>query len=642
MCGLAGFIDQGTEGAEAQARLASMLSRIAHRGPDDEGVWIDGPLAIGHRRLSIVDLSPLGHQPMISASGRYVIAFNGEIYNHTELRSALARSGAQFKGHSDTEVLLTLIERDGLPAALAHCVGMFAIAAWDRRRRVLHLARDRFGEKPLYYGWCGRTFLFGSQLRALAVHPAFDNMLDAESVRDVVQRGYVAPDRSIYRQLRQVAPGTCVSLRAAASAGSSPLARTYWDPVAVARDGAQRPFAGSFHEATTELERRLRDAVVLQLQADVPVGAFLSGGVDSSVVTALMCHASRSRVRSYSIGFQRASHNEAEHAKAVAEHLGTDHTEWYVDEAEAECLVPTLADIYDEPLADASQIPTLVLARLVRRDVTVALSGDGGDEVFGGYPKYGRGEALWHLPARRSLGAMARLADRVLAPALRHVMPTAASQRVPWHRINTAAALCGARTPETLADLLETLNRDASGFLAPALRAQVTAPTRRPAVLASYRREAMLRDIQAYLPGDILTKVDRATMSASLESRAPLLDHRLYEFAVTLPDTHLFDGTAGKRILRALLYRLVPREIVDRPKSGFMAPLPDWLRGGLKPWASDMLRTASAARVLDVNRCRRLLDLHCQGHHDLSSRVWPLVTLAAWSHRHLQRGAGST
>ncbi len=626
----------------ARESLVRMLARIDHRGPDDEGLWIEGPVALGHRRLSIVDLSPLGHQPMVSATGRYVVAFNGEIYNHAELRAVLARSGTPFKGHSDTEVLLALIERDGLPAALAHCVGMFAIVAWDRHQRVLHLARDRFGEKPLYYGWCGHAFLFGSELRALAAHPAFDDSLDAVSALGVVQHGYVAPDRSIYRHLRQVAPGTCLSLPAAMPAASLPPPHIYWDPVAVARHGAEQPFAGTFEDAMAELERRLRDAVALQVQADVPVGAFLSGGVDSSLVTALMCQASGTRVRSYSIGFSRASHNEAEHAKAVARHLGTEHTEWYVDEDEAERLVPKLADIYDEPLADASQIPTLVLARLVRRDVKVALSGDGADEVFGGYPKYARGERLWHTPGRLALGLLARLVDRQLSPALRRALPATVGRRVPWHRINTAAALYGARSPAALADLLGTLNREASSFLAPALRAEMDTRACRPATLARYRREAMLRDIQTYLPGDILTKVDRATMSASLESRAPLLDHRLFEFAATLPDTYLFEGGAGKRILRALLYRLVPRALVDRPKSGFMAPLSDWLRGGLKPWAYDVLATPSAARVLDVDRCRGLLDLHCQGHHDLSSRVWPLLTLAAWAHRHLPRGAQPT
>lgn len=629
MCGIAGFIDtRAADEAHQRATLQRMLTRIAHRGPDDSGVWIEGPVALGHRRLAIVDLSPLGHQPMSSPSGRYAMVYNGEIYNHGRLRIELERSGVRFRGHSDSEVLLALIERDGLAAALRLCVGMFAIALWDRQLHQLQLARDRFGEKPLYFGWCGGTLLFGSELKALRAHEQFDPTLDAASACSVLQRGYVAADRSIHRSIRQVAPATCVTIPLAAGAAGLSVVH-YWDPVAIAEHGRQHVFTGSFDDAVDELQRLLQDAVSMQLQADVPVGSFLSGGVDSSVVTALMVKASRSTVSSYSIGFHLASHNEAEHAKAVAAHLGTRHTEWYVSEGEAQQVVPTLARYYDEPLADASQIPTLALARLVRKDVTVALSGDGADEVFGGYPKYRRGDALWAARSpRRALAT--RLADTCVAPLARRLLPGRLAARVPWHRLSTAAALYAASSPQELAELLGTLNRDAAQFLAPALRDQAGFAAPALPAWGSYRRSAMLGDILTYLPGDILAKVDRATMSVALEGRAPLLDHRIFELAATLPEDYLFDEGGGKRVLRALLYRLVPQALVDRPKSGFSAPLSSWLRGGLRSWAYDVVNCDAATQTLDVKRCKALLDLHCQGRHDLSSRVWPIVTLAAW------------
>jgi asparagine synthase (glutamine-hydrolysing) len=638
MCGLAGFFDSRLERPAAEVQLRRMLARLTHRGPDDEGEWHEGPLAIGHRRLAIVDLSPLGHQPMASANGRFVIAFNGEIYNHFELRQQLAIEGTLFRGHSDTEVLLGLIERKGLAGALRLCIGMFAIVLWDRHESVLHLARDRFGEKPLYFGWSRGAFLFGSELKALKASSSFDSSVDPETVERVLQRGYVPPTKSIYRAFGQVPPGTCISIALSVPTSNSSAEQKlerFWDPLEQSEVGRQKPFSGSVDNAVDALEGHLRQAVALQLQADVPVGALLSGGVDSSITTALMCALAPARVRSYSIGFHRNDLNEAEYAKAVATYLGTDHTEWYVDESEALSVVPELSGIYDEPLADASQIPTLILARLVRQDVTVALSGDGADEIFGGYPKYLRGLNTWETPGRRSMRTLAGFLDRHVAGSLKRMLPAELSRSIPWHRLDTAALLYGSASPAEMAERVGTLNHHASEYvskhLVPAARLEFDDAQMDPHL--SYRRMAMLADVRGFLPGDILTKVDRATMAASLESRAPFLDHRIFAFAASLPESFLFDVHGGKSILRKLLYRLVPRHLVDRPKAGFSAPLGDWLRTSLKVWAYDVLDSRAASEVLAVEKCRALLALHCEGHHDLSARLWPMLSVAAWAQR---------
>ena len=635
MCGLAGFYDAKRNPDRAANDLRRMLSRIGHRGPDDEGIWQDGPLSIGHRRLSIVDLSPLGHQPMTSASGRFIVALNGEIYNHATLRAQFANAGTRFRGHSDTEVLLCLVERDGLSKALQQCVGMFAIVLWDRRDRVLHLARDRFGEKPLYFGWSRGVFLFGSELKALAANDAFDNAVDPDSVTNVLRRGHVTPTRSIYLAYRQIAPGTSLSLTAQElnrGSGAQPKVEEFWSPTAQMEFGRRETFSGSLADATDCLDALLRRAVGEQLQADVPVGALLSGGVDSSITTALMCAEARHQVRSYSIGF-RAGFDEAVHAKAVAAHLGTDHTEWYVDDAEALEVVREISGVYDEPLADSSQIPTLILARLVRQDVTVALSGDGADEQFGGYPKYNRGMHAWERRGRHSIGVAADFSNRYVAGVVKRWVPDGLSSRIPWHRLDTASSLYGSASPQDMAARMGTLNHHAADFLSAPLRAEHRSMGQTPATLSdlSYRRMAMLKDMTDYLPADILTKVDRATMAASLESRAPFLDHRIFEFASTLPESFLFDEGGGKAILRSLLYRMVPRHLVDRPKAGFSAPLGHWLRGSLRTWALDLFGSQAAAQILDVDRCRSLLDLHTEGRHDLSARIWPMLSVAAWA-----------
>ena len=630
MCGIAGFFNSAGLGSEADGRLQRMLSSIRHRGPDDQGTWLEGGVALGHRRLSIVDLSPLGHQPMASSSGRYVIVFNGEIYNHQALRGELQDRGAFFRGHSDTETLLALIEAVGFESALKRCIGMFAIALWDRQRRTLMLARDRLGEKPLYFVQRGSLVAFASELKAMRTLPDIGFSVNAEAVHDILSYGYIRDARSIIDGVQQVAPGQICEF---AADGASLRQRNwaYWSAHAAAVAGFQHSFSGSFDEAIKSVTELLGDAVKLQMQADVPLGAFLSGGIDSSLVVALMQRQASQAVRTYSIGFHDQALDEASYAKAVAAHLGTQHTEWYVDESEVLNLVPGLANYYDEPMADPSQLPTLILARLTRKDVTVALSGDGADELFGGYPKYWRGARQFHRPGRRALGAAAHVMnDWVTKPAMRHLPP---SMTNPWplHRVEGVASLFSAGTRQVFIDQLNRLNRGALDFMPAKLRTIVRhTPPSLIGEQLSMRREAMLVDAMNYLPGDILVKVDRATMQASLESRAPFLDHRLFEFAATLPDSYLFGNNQGKTVLRSALARLLPLHLIDRPKAGFSPPIGRWLRGSLKDWAQSLLADRATADVLDVNACQHLLARHCETQFDLSARLWPMLSIANW------------
>lgn len=634
MCGIAGiFSPLGDDSTRREAIGRDMAARLRHRGPDGEGFWSDETMLLLHRRLSIVELSPLGAQPMVSQSGRYALSFNGEIYNFVALRDDLVAVGHQFRGHSDTEVLLALIDRHGLADALKLCVGMFAIALWDRRDRRLSLARDRMGEKPLYYGWCGQSLAFGSELKALLAHPEFDATSSSVSIAEVLSGGYIDPSHSIYASVRQVTPGTIITWVAARSKGTiyDGDVEVYWDPAEIAESGTDNPFVGSLDAAADALHDCLANAVKLQSRADVSVGVFLSGGVDSSLITSMMVALAPDQVRSYSIGFLNERYNEAVAARAVATHLGTQHTERYVSENEALILVPEMIGIYDEPFADSSQIPTTILSQLTRNDVTVALSGDGADELLGGYDKYARGDVMWHRRSRRIASLMLAGADRSLAPLIPAAKRSRIGHRVPWHSLSAAADLYAERDRPGFIRSIGMLNRRAETFMAD--------PTARRAVRSlpnsggnlSYRRAAMLDDVGFYLPGDILTKVDRATMSASLESRAPFLDHRVVELCARFPDALLFNGQESKSVARHLLYRLVPRPLVDRPKAGFMVPLGTWLRGDLQAWAQDLLASSAAASVLDTKRCKALLDQHCRGPHDLSARLWPMISVAAWA-----------
>lgn len=635
MCGIVGiFSPEGDDPSRREVIGREMIACLAHRGPDGDGLWSDEHVLLAHRRLAIVELSPLGAQPMASDSGRYILSFNGEIYNFAALGDELVAEGHVFRGHSDTEVLLALIDRFGLAMALTKCIGMFAIALWDRRDRKLSLARDRMGEKPLYYGWCGTSLAFGSELKALAIHPEFDRTPSPASLAEVLANGYVDPAHSIYAAVRQVGPGTILSWqpgRSDLSASRNPQKHMYWDREHVAKDGLTNPFTGSIDDAADALHASLADSVALQSRADVPVGVFLSGGVDSSLITALMVMHAPGQVRSYSIGFLSKQYDEAVAARAVAAHLQTEHRERYVDEQEALALVPKLAGIYDEPFADSSQIPMVILSHLAREDVTVALSGDGADELLGGYDKYRRGNRLWNRPTRRLVAPLLRGADRIVTPIVQRAASAETRRRVPWHSLSSAADLYAEGKRDGFIRSLGMLNRRSPMFMADLAPLQDQRDPAMETASFSYERAAMLDDIQSYLPGDILTKVDRATMAASLESRAPFLDHRVVELSASFPDALLFDENGGKRVARHLLYRHVPRQLVDRPKAGFMVPLGAWLRGELQPWARDLLASSAAATVIDTKRSSALLDQHCLGPHDLSARIWPLLSVAAWA-----------
>lgn len=630
MCGIAGLFYGKSLPNDIKPVLGRMLSSIQHRGPDDQGEWFDDHVALGHRRLSIVDLSPLGHQPMLSSSGRYMLVYNGEIYNHMSLRKELEQRGGSFRGYSDTETLLAMIEYMGLEAALRRCIGMFAIALWDRECQTLTLARDRMGEKPLYFSHAGSLVAFASELKALRVVPGIGFSVNANAVRDVLSNGFISNNLSILSGVGQVRPGELIEFRYEAGALSLRESQ-FWSASETVLNAVQNPFQGSFEDSVTAVTQLLSDAVGLQMQADVPLGAFLSGGIDSSLIVALMQKQAKVPVRTYSIGFHDKALDEASFARAVAMQLGTQHTEWYVSESEVLSLVPELSRTYDEPLADPSQLPTLVLAKLTRNDVTVALSGDGADELFGGYPKYWNGPALYQRPGRRLIGAGANAFNELIGrPALR-ALPAAWMRRLPLHRVESMALLFSAGSQHEFIERFNQLNRGAQTYLSPGLRDSLSSlevPSWTGQL--SLQREAMLTDAMNYLPGDILVKVDRATMQASLESRAPFLDHRVFEFAATLPPDYLYGHASGKRILREALSRLVPRELIDRPKAGFTPPIGRWLRGGLKDWAHSLLSDSQTEDLLDVRACRRLLNLHCDSQFDLSARLWPILSIADW------------
>ncbi len=643
MCGIAGFIDLSRSPAENAARLEAMLACIVHRGPDDHGAWVEDGVALGFRRLSIVDLSAAGHQPMISASGRLVMIFNGEIYNYPALRDGLTAAGLVFRGHSDTEVLLELIEREGLEAALSRCVGMFALAVWDRKERVLSVARDRAGEKPLYYAHSGNRFVFASELRAMEAHPDVPREVDREAVAGLLRYGFIPGQHSIYRGVAKLPHAHILRLDFGAAGardgtGTARLElREYWSHRAAMAAGARQPFRGGFEAACDRLEELLSDAVRMQMQADVPLGAFLSGGIDSSVVVAMMQAHASSPVKTFSIGFDDPTFDEADHARAVAAHLGTEHHEMLVTDREAMDTVPHLPDICDEPFADSSLIPTYHVARIARQYVTVSLSGDGGDELFGGYHKYRLGTRLDRLPARGTLaGLMAWLPTGAIERTAA-LAGEGARRKFARHRFATVRSLLAAPGDVGLAEALVAMNLAESDLTAPRVEAQRIGLRGANAHAGgrSYLEGAMLLDRDGYLPDDVLVKVDRATMAVSLESRAPLLDHRIIEFAASLPIEFLVQGGVTKRVLRAVLHRRVPKALVERPKMGFSVPLGPWLRSGLREWAGDLIGTAPslAPGVLDAVACDRLFAAHLTGPRDHSLRLWPVLMYLAWAQR---------
>lgn len=624
-----------------------MVATLHHRGPDSDGIWTDAAsgIALGHRRLSIIDLSPAGAQPMHSACGRYVITFNGEIYNFAELRADLEKADVRFRGHSDTEALVEGFAAWGIEPTLARANGMFAIALWDRRERTLHLARDRLGEKPLYYGWYDGTFLFASELKALHAWPGFRPEVDRDALCLYLRHGYIPEPDCIYRGFRKLRPGTWLTLPVDA-AGTLPEPQPYWSLGAAIERGRGNLYAGGPADAVVALEDALRRSVRLRMVADVPLGAFLSGGIDSSTVVALMQAESMRPVRTFSIGFTIPAYDEAPYARAVARHLGTDHTELYVSPEETQAVIPALPGMYDEPFADSSQIPTFLVSQLARRHVTVAMSGDAGDELFAGYTRYSLALGLWArqrrlpLPLRRAAAWLLRAVppaywDRVF-DTLAPLLPARLRQPMAGDKLHKLARLLELREPlamyQSLVSQWAEPERLVSGAREPASLMALAAQA--PAGLDLTER-MMYLDTLHYLPGDILTKVDRASMAVSLEARVPLLDHEVVELAWSLPQSLKVRDGQGKWALREVLARHVPRALFERPKMGFGIPIDAWLRGPLREWAEDLLSESRlrAAGYFDPAPIRAAWAAHLGGRVNLQYHLWTILMFEAWRER---------
>ncbi len=641
MCGFAGFLDIGGETADRDRVVRHMAAALVHRGPDDDGHWVDdgAGLALGFRRLSIMDLSPAGHQPMMSGDGRWVVVFNGEIYNHAVLRTRL--DGVSWRGHSDTEVLLEAVARWGVERAVAQFDGMFAFALWDRLERQLHLVRDRFGEKPLYWAQVGGVLMFASELKALCRHPAFDPELNRDAVASFLRLGWIPAPASIYRHAAKLPPGGMVV------AGARQVTQaSYWQAADRARTQAGT-FTGGRAAAAERLNQLLRGAVSLRMQADVPVGVFLSGGIDSSLIAGIMQDLSGPPVHSFTIGFDQAGYDESAHAAKVAAHLGTRHQEIRITDDDALALVPDLPHVWDEPFADPAQLPTLLLSQAARRQVTVVLSGDGADELFGGYGIYrtlpnqwaklaqmpcwlrGLGGGLGQVPAG-PLNMMAGLAGLVGRKR----------RSYPGFRLRRLGEGLGAAS---LADLHGLHYARWRGMRPPVrgMRSWAVGALAHADGLADPALAAMVLDAQSYLPDDLCVKTDRATMGCSLEARLPFLDHTIAEFAWGLPTEFKIDGAVGKAVLRDVLYRYVPQSMVDRPKMGFEVPIGRWLSGRLRPWADDLLDPALLRRqgVLDPGMVSTLWQDHRNGRKNWQTELWHLLILQSWLGR---RGDSAT
>jgi asparagine synthase (glutamine-hydrolysing) len=654
MCGLCGFIDwkRSLPKEKLNAVVTAMADRICHRGPDDCGTWVadDAGVALGHRRLAILDLSAEGHQPMGSPSGRFVCVYNGEVYNYLALRKQLEAKGYGFRGHCDTEVILAAFEEWGIEKAVSHFIGMFAMALVDRQAACLYLIRDRLGIKPLYYGWCQGTFLFASELKSMQAHPDWEGRIDRDALEQYFQYNYIPSPFSIYQSIYKLPAGCLLRVpldRRLSPSDFSPYPEAdlfiacplrYWSAADVYRHGIQNPFAGSEGDAIEQLDHLLKDAVSIRMIADTPLGAFLSGGVDSSTVVALMQESSTLPVKTFSIGFSHEEFNEAKFAREIAAHLGTDHTELMVEPKDALAVISSLPAMFDEPFADSSQIPTYLLCKMTRNHVTVALSGDGGDELFAGYNSYYWTQALWErlrwlpTPVRPGLLHAVQL-------LLDHVGWVPADWSARWNALaNNLYKGCGLGRCTSLEEMYERFQ--SVRHQTPALVLGGTNPDafkdmpyyQTMMKLSDPLKKQMYRDVAQYMVDDILTKVDRASMAVSLEARVPVIDHRVVEFAARLPNSFLYREGKRKWILRQVLYKRVPAPLIERPKQGFGIPLHAWLAGPLRDWAEQYLDPARIARegYLDAPQVQRIWVEHRSGRRDWKYRIWGLLMFETW------------
>jgi asparagine synthase (glutamine-hydrolysing) len=645
MCGFAGFLATPASGVRATpAAVDPMIDSMAHRGPDQEGTWAspeDG-IALGFRRLAIVDLSEAGHQPMRSATGRFVITFNGEIYNFAEMRKELERKGFRFRGHSDTEVILASFEERGIEESLRRFNGMFAFAVWDTRDRVLVLARDRLGIKPLYVFRKPGFISFGSELKALAAGPVFDSSIDQAALGSYLRYLYVPAPETIYEHATKLLPGTFVTITSARDPVPEP--RTYWSLQRAYEDGESHRLQ-SDGEVVERLEELLVSSVRMRMVADVPLGALLSGGVDSSAIVSIMQEISDRKVKTFTIGFGDDEHDESEKARAISHHLGTDHEELRLTGPEVLEVIPRLVDMFDEPHADPSQIPTYLVSRMTRKHVTVALSGDGGDELFAGYNRYRFGERMItrlekvpRLPRRLASGVLGSVSPSTWGRAYRGVaavLPGMDAHRLPEQKIRKVTDMLGVRSEAEMYRSLMSVWQQPERLL----KSPCSATDRAMAIIdgggpRSLLDRMMLADQTTYLPDDLLTKVDRASMAVSLEVRVPLLDHRIVEMAWRTPAEAKIRNGVTKWALREVLYKRVPRELIDRPKTGFSVPIDEWLRGPLKGWADDLLSPASirGSGVLEPGPIAEAWRAVQQGKGS-GGAVWTILMFRAWQDR---------
>ena len=639
MCGIAGLLDLKRRFGPDELRTIAlhMADTLRHRGPDDRGVWIDAEagVALGHTRLAIIDLSTAGAQPMISSCGRFVLSYNGEIYNAPELRSKLEGLGRRFRGHSDTEVMVEGFATWGVQSTVERLIGMFAFAAWDRTTRALTLGRDRLGIKPLYWGHAGGSLVFASELKALKAVPGWLGEIDRDALAAFLRYGYVPTPMSIYQGIKKLSPGTLLACDATGKVAHT----TYWSLLEVAARGQASPLDVPDFEAQGAMEALLSDAVRRRMVADVPLGMFLSGGIDSSTVAALMQVSSPQPIRTFSIGFHELAYNEAVHAREVAAHLGTEHTELYVTPAEAQEAIPKIPDIYDEPFADASQIPTYLVSRMTRQHVTVALSGDGGDEVFAGYNRYGQGLAFAKmirvLPAlvRRAMAGAMTAVTPAMWDSVSRVVPSKMRPRLAGDKIHK---LAGVLPEDSIGFYLHLVTQwpEASSLVHGA-----GAPDE--SLYGSVTRDRFPDDVswmqyldmRTYLSDDILAKVDRASMAVSLEVRVPLLDHRVVELSWRLPQRCKLRGSAGKWLLRQIAYKYVPSRLLERPKMGFAVPIDQWLRGPLKDWAGDLLAApaANGSGLLQRAPIVEKWHEHQSGARNWQNFLWNVLMFEAWN-----------